>query len=202
MVIRYKRTWLICCLATLLLSSFQLIMTAEAAGGTFDVPGVGSFGLPEWLEVKPAKPMDGQQNAGLQYDMTGLTKDVWHYARFVSYRLEQNLGPAAILFAAIEANPQLLVSLVQPMLAKSMEDNGGKVLEWYPGKKASLGGRSVPTLTARLIMTDKVPLPMFATVYVFMTQEKVSALGIFCPDSDRLFWDPLFTQMAGQMKWE
>ena len=192
----------ICLVVTLISGFIQTGNAAEAAGGLLTVPGVGSMVLPDWLEAKAAKPMDGQQNAGLQFDMTGLSKDTWHYARLVSYRSEQNLGPAALLFGAVESNPQLLVSLIQPMLARSMEENGGKVLEWFPAKKASLGGRSVPVLTARLIMTDKVPMPMFATVYVFMHQDKVSAMGMFCPDSDRLFWSPLFGQMAGQLKWE
>ena len=51
-------------------------------------------------------------------------------------------------------------------------------------------------------MTDKVPLPMAATVYVFMHKERLYALGYFVPDSDRRFWEKIATPMFGQLKWE
>jgi len=181
---------------------FQSVSSAEP-GGALAVSGVGTINLPDWLEAKAAKGLEGQQNAGQQFDLIGLSKETWHYARLISYKVEQDLGPAALLFSMADSNPQvleLMSGLIRPMLTKNLEENGGKVLEWYPAKKASFGGRNVPVLTARLIMTDKVPLPMFATVYVFMQGDRPSGLGIFCPDSDRLFWTPLFSQMVSQMK--
>ena len=88
------------------------------------------------------------------------------------------------------------------LLEKSLAENGGKILEWSPARKTSLGGRGVPTISARLTMTDKVPLPMAATVYVFMHKERLYALGYFVPDSDRRFWERIANPMFGQLKWE
>lgn len=178
------------------------LQSGAFAGGNLAVTGVGVLTLPEWLAATEAKGMENQPNAGLQYDLVGLSGNTWHYARLVSYRLEQNLGPAALLFGIAEANPQVLGELARPLLERSLAENGGKILEWSQARKTSLGGRNVPTISARLIMTEKVPLPMAATVYVFMQKERLFALGIFAPDSDRVFWDQAFRPMAGQMIWE
>jgi hypothetical protein len=177
------------------------VVSAEP-GGVLPLSGIGTLGLPDWLEMKPAKGMENQPNAGTQYDLVGLEKDTWHYARVVAYKMEQNLGVASLLFGVAESNPQILGELAKPLLNKSLEENGGRILEWTPAKKAMLGGRSVPIITSRLIMTDKVPLPMAATVYVFMNHDRLFALGLFAPDSDRQFWAQLFRQRAADMKWE
>jgi hypothetical protein len=171
-------------------------------GGLLAVPGVGSMSLPVWLEAKTAKGLENQPNAGLQYDMVGFTKDTWHYARLVSYKIEQNLGVAALLFSAAEANPRILGDLARPLLARSLEENGGRILEWTPAKKALFGGRNVPVITSRLIMTEKVPLPMAAKVYIFMHRDRLFAVGLFSPDSDRLFWEQQFQLMTATMIWE
>ena len=107
-----------------------------------------------------------------------------------------------MLFGIVEASPTALGELARPLLEKSLAENGGKILEWSPARKTSLGGRGVPTISARLTMTDKVPLPMAATVYVFMHKERLYALGYFVPDSDRRFWERIANPMFGQLKWE
>ena len=177
---------------------------AAAAGdpASLTLPGIGGIVLPEWLVATAAKGLENQSNAGQQYDLTGLSGDAWRYARIVVYRLEQNLGPAALLFGLVEANPAALAELARPLLEKSLAENGGKILEWSPARKTSLGGRGVPTISARLTMTEKVPLPMAATVYVFMHKERIYALGYFVPDSDRRFWEKIANPMLGQLKWE
>jgi len=185
-----------------MLPGLQSEAFASPAGGLLGIPGVGTLSLPEWLTATEARGMENQPNAGWQYDLVGLSGDTWHYARLVSYRLEQNLGPAAMLFGIAEANPQILGELARPLLDKSLSENGGRILEWSPARKTFLGGRSVPMISARLIMTEKVPLPMSAKVYVFMQKEHLFALGVFAPDSDRVFWDRTFNQIAGQLSWE
>ena len=183
-------------------SSFNSVAFASPAGGTLVVGGVGSLTLPEWLSATEAKGLENQKNAGLQYDLVGFSGDVWHYARLVSYRLEQNLGPAALLFSLAESNPQVLGELARPLLEKSLAENGGKILEWSQARKSSFGGRSVPTISARLIMTEKAPLPMAAKVYVFMHKDRIVAFGLFAPDSDRVFWEKTGTGLFGQLAWE
>ena len=189
--------------AGLCLAPLQSVNAAVASDpGSLALPGIGGIVLPEWLVATAAKGLENQPNAGQQYDLTGLSGDAWRYARIVVYRLEQNLGPAALLFGIVESNPAALGELARPLLEKSLAENGGKILEWSPARKTSLGGRSVPTISARLTMTEKVPLPMAATVYVFMHKERLYALGYFAPDSDRRFWEKIATPMLGQLKWE
>ena len=182
------------------------LQSANAAivndSGSLALPGIGEILLPEWLAATAAKGVENQANAGQQYDLTGLSGDAWRYARVVVYRLEQNLGPAALLFGIVEASPAALGELARPLLEKSLAENGGKILEWSPPRKTLLGGRGVPTISARLTMTEKVPLPMAATVYVFMHKERLYALGYFVPDSDRRFWEKVAPAMLGQLKWE
>ena len=182
------------------------LQSANAAivndSGSLALPGIGEILLPEWLAATAAKGVENQANAGQQYDLTGLSGDAWRYARVVVYRLEQNLGPAALLFGIVEASPAALGELARPRLEKSLAENGGKILEWSPPRKTLLGGRGVPTISARLTMTEKVPLPMAATVYVFMHKERLYALGYFVPDSDRRFWEKVAPAMLGQLKWE
>ena len=185
-----------------LFAPLQPVVAMPAATRQFNLPGIGGVALPDWLTASAAKGLENQANAGQQYDLTGLSGDAWRYARIVVYRLEQNLGPAALLFGIVEASPTALGELARPLLEKSLAENGGKILEWSPTRKTSLGGRGVPTISARLTMTDKVPLPMAATVYVFIHKERLYALGYFVPDSDRRFWDKIANPMFGQMKWE
>ena len=189
--------------AGLCLAPQQSVNAAVANNpGNLALPGIGGIMLPEWLVATAAKGLESQPNAGQQYDLSGLSGDAWRYARIVVYRLEQNLGPAALLFGLVESNPMALGELARPLLEKNLAENGGKILEWSPARKTSLGGRGVPTISARLTMTDKVPLPMAATVYVFMHKERLYALGYFVPDSDRRFWEKIATPMFGQLKWE
>ena len=189
--------------AGLCLAPQQSVNAAVANNpGNLALPGIGGIMLPEWLVATAAKGLESQPNAGQQYDLSGLSGDAWRYARIVVYRLEQNLGPAALLFGFVESNPTALGELARPLLEKNLAENGGKILEWSPARKTSLGGRSVPTISARLIMTEKVPLPMAATVYVFMHKERLYALGYFVPDSDRRFWERIANPMFGQLKWE
>ena len=171
-------------------------------GGEFSIPGVGSMNLPDWLEATAAIGLENQPNAGLQYDLVGFSKDTWHYGRLVTYKLNQNLGVASLLFGVAESNPQVLGELARPLLAKSLAENGGRILEWAPAKKALFGGSNVPVINARLIMTEKIPLPMAATVYVFMHRDRLTAVGLFSPDSDRLFWNQQFRQLAASLHWE
>ena len=189
--------------AGLCLAPQQSVNAAVANNpGNLALPGIGGIMLPEWLVATAAKGLESQPNAGQQYDLSGLSGDAWRYARIVVYRLEQNLGPAALLFGFVESNPTALGELARPLLEKNLAENGGKILEWSPTRKTSLGGRGVPTISARLTMTDKVPLPMAATVYVFMHKERLYALGYFVPDSDRRFWERIANPMFGQLKWE
>ena len=180
----------------------QQVAAMPAATGQFVLPGIGGLTIPDWLTASAAKGLEKQADTGQQYDLTGLSGDAWRYARIVVYRLEQNLGPAALLFGFVESNPTALGELARPLLEKNLAENGGKILEWSPARKTSLGGRSVPTISARLIMTEKVPLPMAATVYVFMHKERLYAVGYFVPDSDRRFWEKMANPMFGQLKWE
>ena len=189
--------------AGLCLAPQQSVNAAVANNpGNLALPGIGGIMLPEWLVATAAKGLESQPNAGQQYDLSGLSGDAWRYARIVVYRLEQNLGPAALLFGFVESNPTALGELARPLLEKNLAENGGKILEWSPARKTSLGGRSVPTISARLIMTEKVPLPMAATVYVYMHKERLYAVGYFVPDSDRRFWEKMANPMFGQLKWE
>lgn len=174
-----------------------------AAESPFPLTGIGTFVLPEWLEVTAAKGVDEQQSGGAQqYDLVGLSGGSWHYARLVSYRMDSNSGSVAMLFGFVEANPKLLGELARTLLEKKLAENGGRILEWPPARRSQLGGRSVPMISARLIMTEKVPLPMTATVYVFSHKERVHAMGLFVPDSDRIFWQKLFSDIAEKMNWE
>ena len=189
--------------AGLWLTPLQLANAAVASDpANLILPGIGGIALPDWLAATAAIGLENQPNAGQQYDLAGLSGDAWRYARVVVYRLEQNLGPAALLFGIVESSPAALGELARPLLEKSLAENGGKILEWSPARKTLLGGRGVPTISARLTMTEKVPLPMAATVYVFMHKEKLYALGYFVPDSDRRFWEKVATPMLAQLKWE
>ena len=189
--------------AGLWLAPLQLANAAVASDPpNLILPGIGVIALPDWLAATAAIGLENQPHAGQQYDLAGLSGDAWRYARVVVYRLEQNLGPAALLFGIVESSPAALGELARPLLEKSLAENGGKILEWSPARKTLLGGRGVPTISARLTMTEKVPLPMAATVYVFMHKEKLYALGYFVPDSDRRFWEKVATPMLAQLKWE
>ncbi len=185
-----------------MLTGLSSIAAAASEDGQVAIVGVGTATLPEWLKATAAKGIENQPNAGVQYDLVGLSGDSWHYARVVSYRLEQNLGPAALLFGLAESNPQVLGQLARPLLEKSLAENGGKILEWSQARKMQLGGRNVPGISARLVMTDKVPLPMAAKVYVFMHKERLFALGIFVPDSDRIFWQQISDKIFAKLNWE
>ena len=101
-------------------SSLPPVFAASSTGGSLGIVGVGSISLPEWMMATEAKGLENQPNAGLQYDLVGLSGDAWHYARLVAYRIEQTQGPAALLFGIAKANPQILGELARPLLEKSL----------------------------------------------------------------------------------
>ena len=119
-------------------SSLPSVFAASSTGGSLGIAGVGSVSLQEWMMATEAKGLENQPNAGLQYDLVGLSGDAWHYARLVAYRIEQTQGPAALLFGIAEANPQILGELARPLLEKSLAENGGKILEWSQSRKLRL----------------------------------------------------------------
>ena len=96
----------------------QQVAAMPAATGQFVLPGIGGLAIPDWLTASPAKGLEKQTETGQQYDLTGLSGDAWRYARIVVYRLEQNLGPAALLFGLVESNPMALGELARPLLEK------------------------------------------------------------------------------------
>ncbi len=170
---------------------------------SLEITGVGTMLVPAWLQVNEAKNIDGIENINAQYDMTGLQQDTYHYARTIIYKDNKDMGLAADLFNYVEFKEPLLQmasDTLKGTVERTLESNGAKLLQWYPIQKAAMGKQNAFLLEARLIATDKLPLPMFADIYVTVKDRHLTGVGFLCPDSDRMFWQPIFKQMVSQIQ--
>lgn len=176
---------------------------ASSNGIPLEIADIGTIMIPSWLQVNEAKNMEGAVSINAQYDMTGLQKDTYHYARTIVYKDTKDMGLAADLFNYVEFKEPLLQmasDTLKGTVTKNLESNGAKLLEWYPIQKANIGKQSAFLLSARLIVTDKLPLPMFADIYVTVKDRHLIGVGFICPDSDRTFWQPIFREMISQVQ--
>jgi hypothetical protein len=95
------------------------------------------------------------------------------------------MGLAAGIFNQGIQNPQILKMLsdkVKDMLEKSLTEKGAHLLQWYPAKSAIAGKLNAVNLAFRCTATDKLPMPLYLTVYCFIPDRQVTGLAILCAD--------------------
>ncbi len=129
-----------------------------------EISDVGTLLLPLPMVVTEAKGLEASP-LDTQYDMTINVNDTWHYARLVVYRDAKDIGITADIFNQVSTNPQMLQLIsgtVKGMIAQSINNNGAQLLQWYPRKPATVGKHNAVNVTSRLIMTEKLPITMFA----------------------------------------
>lgn len=169
-------------------------LSANAAGIPLEVADIGTLTLPGNLDIKPAIETETAPGLSAQYDLTCLDTDTWHYARLVIFKDNRDMGLAAAMFNQGVQNPQILNALsdsAKNMLEKSLSQNGAHMLEWYPPRSAVAGKRNALSVAFRCTATDKLPMPLYASMYFFVPDQKLAGVAIFCADSDRKYWEPL-----------
>lgn len=169
-------------------------LSANAAGIPLEVTDIGTLTLPGNLDIKPAREAETAPGLSAQYDLTCFDNTTWHYARLVIFKDNRDMGLAAVMFNQGVQNPQILTVLsdsAKDMLEKSMSQNGAHMLEWYPPKSAVAGKYNALSVAFRCTATDKLPMPLYASMYFFVPDQKLAGLAIFCADSDRKYWEPL-----------
>ncbi len=138
----------------------------------------------------------------IQYDLTGPEGDVSHYARLIVYKDTRDLGPVLALVDLVEFKPELVAlmsNLGQKLVAKKLEENGAKLLQWLPVSKVSIQKHNGVQFGAKVTVSEKFPVPMFTSVAVYPQDGKLTGIALMCPDSDRLYWQPIFRQMLDRV---
>lgn len=193
----------VCLLILLSLNSHTAFADPVVISTPLELSDIGTLLLPLPLTVKEAKGFEGTAAIAAQYDMTANVGDTCHYARLIVYKDGKDMGFAADMLNQASANPkslQMISGAVRDMIGQSIADNGAQLLQWYPLKPAVVGKNNAISLSSLLIVTEKLPLPMFTNVYVFTQNRHLTGLALLCPDSDRTFWEPLFRQMMTAVK--
>jgi hypothetical protein len=187
-------------LLILLLASCLMtaVASAEPTMKAFAISGVGLSSLPNEIDFADAVGTETMKNMESQYDLTGSSGNVSHYARLVVYKDTRDLGAVLSLIDMVDFKAELVTlmsNMGQKLVAKKLEENGAKLVEWYPASKVQIQKHNGVQLGAKVILSEKLPLPMFATVAVYPKDGKLTGIVLLCPDSDRLYWQPVFKQI-------
>lgn len=178
--------------------------TCLAADSSLELDGIGTLLFPAGIDIKPAQGDTSAPRVEDQYDLTFLSADdTWHYARLITFQDKKDMGLAAELFNQGVKNPQLLKALsasAKEALEKSITEKGAHLLEWYPAKPAAAGKHTALSLAFRCTATDQLPMPLYVTVYFFVPDHQLTGLAVLCADSDRKYWDLVFTNSVAKLR--
>lgn len=191
---------LVCALGTFLCPA--VLGASQDDVKPFSVEGIGASYLPGAVSFSSAVGTETMVNLGTQYDLTGSDVDTLHYARLVAYKDTHNLGSALAFVEKVGFRPELVALLSkmgQDMAIKKLEDNGGKLVEWLPAQTVTVQQHNGVLIGARVVLSEKLPIPMFASVAVYPEGGSLNGIALICPDSDRLYWQPVFTKLLAGM---
>ena len=194
-----KRTILLATTFCLLLSMNSIVWASPDAGDTKAV-SMGSSGtalIPASAEFKEAVTIQGLTMPIAQWDMTAASKDRWHYARVIFF--QDGERSSLEMVEQIELNDVMLgmiSEMARSTIEKAAANNGARLLKWHPVERLAMARRNAIAFTAQMILTDKLPLPMYGNIHVFVKDKRLNVLALVCPDSDSEYWQPVFRQMA------
>lgn len=169
----------------------------------FSIEGIGTSVFPAELVGEAAVGTETMTNLETQYDLTSSGKSGSHYARLVVYKDSRDLGFAGTLLDLVDFKPELVAmmsNMGKNLVSQKMEEHGLKLLEWAPVTKITVQKHNGIHLGAKFSLSDKLPLPMFASVAVYPQDGKLTGLALICPDSDKAYWQPVFTQLVQNLK--
>ena len=199
----YKR-FLVIIMAFTIIAGLNLGTCQAAVGTPLEIAEVGTLMLPAGLDITDANDTETKPGLSSQYDLVCLSNDTWHYGRLVVFKDKRDMGLAAEMFNQGIQNRQVLKVLsdaAKDMIEKNLTNNGSKLLQWYSPKTALIGKHKGLSLAARFTATDKLPMPLYASMYFYMPSRQLVGLAIICPDSDRQYWDPLFRDSVANLEY-
>ena len=194
-----KRTVLFATILCLALCMNVLCLANPATGDTKAV-AMGPSGtalIPATVEFKEALSIQGLTMPIAQWDMTAASKDRWHYARVIFF--QDGERSSLEMVEQIELNDVMLgmiSEMARSTIEKAAGNNGARLLKWHPAERSAMARRNAIAFTAQMILTDKLPLPMYGNIHVFVKDKRLNVLALVCPDSDSEYWQPVFRQMA------
>ena len=162
------------------------------------IDGVGGSFIPSGVDFASAVGTENMKNIETQYDLTSTGRDCSHYARLLVYKDNHDLGPALALVDLVEFRPELVTlmsNMGQKLVSKKLDENGAKLIEWLPANKVYVQKHNGVQFGARLTLSEKLPLPMYAVIVVYPQNGTLTGIALMCPDSDRLYWQPIFKQI-------
>lgn len=190
------------------LLAFFFAVTSATALATpnlqaFAIDSVGTSVLPAGMHFANAVGTEEMKNMEIQYDLTGTDKDISHYARLIIYKDPHDLGPTLSFIDLVEFKPELVTLMSNTgknLVSQKMEEQGAKLIEWLPANKALINKHNGIQLGARFTLSKKLPLPMYATVAVYPQDGKLTGIALICPDTDREYWQTVYTQIINNIK--
>lgn len=178
--------------------------TSLLEGTAIPVPGFSGLALTAGINAKEALPFDRMPPALLgQYDLTRDTGKSLRYARVLIVQEAKDLGLIADTFEFLGRSPQvvgMLAPLAQNAITQGLEGNGGKVIEMLPATQVNIGKKAAISLAARVIASDKLPVPLYLQGFIFTQERKLTGVVYLCPDGDREFWQPLLLKAVQDMR--
>lgn len=166
---------------------------------SFTMEGVGTSLIPCGINFASAVGTEAMKNIENQYDLTSSDADNSHYARLIVYKGAQNLGPALALVDMVDFRPELVTlmsNMGKNLVSKKLEEHGAKLIDWLPVHTISVRKHNGVLVGARLTLSERLPIPMFAAIAVYTENGGLTALTLMCPDSDRSYWQPVFKQIV------
>lgn len=170
---------------------------------SFPIEGIGTSSVPPGLIINSSVGTESMTNLETQYDLTFSDKGTSHYARFIVYKDTRDLGFAASLLDLVDFKPELMVLLSnmgKNAVSKKMEENGLTLIEWLPISKINILTHTGVQIGARFTLPEKFPMPMYASIVTYPQDGKLTGLALMCPDSDKTYWVPIFSQIVNTMR--
>lgn len=170
---------------------------------SFVIENIGTSLVPANLQIAMALGTESLTNLETQYDLSSTETSGSHYARLIIYKDPKDLGLVGSLLDLVDFKPQLvsmLSDMGKNMISKQMEEHGLKLIEWLPVNKIIIQKHNGIAMAARFTLSEKFPIPMYASVAVYPQNNKLTGLALLCPDSDQAYWQPIFSQLITNLK--
>lgn len=159
-----------------------------------ELPDIGNVVLPAHLEAIRV------QNAEIpKYNLTINDGKIIHFIQLSITDKPKRLITNGLSFSTDVSNIQKMIIAIQKSLIQNALNEGAKLINTYPIASAKIAPHEGWTGSYRTSIAKEIPSPMYTRIYLFSAKDKNLAIIYTCPDSDKIYWEPVMKQMISSL---